>query len=88
MKQISSSDFAEPEGVVDSTDPTGLKKGETVEVWPIDSGFNHKDRGALVSLTGAEIVIQSKTVDGQTVRIHTPRHGFRLRGVEGKSSSL
>jgi hypothetical protein len=87
MKQISSSDFAEAEGKVDGNDPTGLKKGQEVEVWPIDSGFSHKDKGKLVALSTDEIVIESKMQDGQTVRVHTPRHGFRLRAV-GSGSRL
>ena len=88
IKQISSSEFAEPEGEVEVQDPTGLKKGQLVEVWPIDSGFNHKDRGPLVSLSGGEIVIESKTQEGKVVRVHTPRHGFRVRGVERGGSRL
>ena len=83
VKQISSSDFAEKEGEVDENDPTSLKKGQEVEVWPIDSGFNYKDRGSLVALSTKEIVIESKTKDGEKVRVHTPRHGFRLRGIGG-----
>lgn len=88
LEQISKSEFAEPEGEVDSDDPTGLKKGQEIEVWPIDSGFSHKDKGKLVALSGAEIVIESKTENGQSVRVHTPRHGFRLRGVRNGGSNL
>ncbi|KAH8602164.1 glutathione s-transferase-related protein-like protein [Bisporella sp. PMI_857] len=89
LKKISASQFNESEVEVDSQDPTGLKKGEEVEVWPIDSGFNHKDRGVLSGLTEKEIVIESKTKDGQVVRIHTPRHGFRVRRAgAGKSSKI
>jgi len=88
MKQISASGFAEAEGEVDSNDPTGLKKGQVVEVWPTDTGFNHKDKGSLVALSGSEIVIESKTQDGKVVRVHTPRHGFRLRSVEGAGSKI
>jgi len=88
MEQISASDFAESEGVVDSRDPTGLKKGEEIEVWPVDTGFNHKDKGPLVALSGNEIVIESKTKAGQCVRVHTPRHGFRLRSVAGAASKI
>lgn len=87
IAQISRSDYAEPEVSVDTNDPSGLRKGQDVEVWPIDSGFNHKDRGRLVGLTRSEIVIESKTRDGQPVRVHAPRHGFRVRGI-GKSSNL
>lgn len=84
VKQISSSDFAEKEGDVDANDPTGLRKGQEIEVWPIDSGFNHKDKGPLVALSANEIVIESKTSDGVRVRVHAPRHGFRLRGTAAK----
>ena len=67
MKQISASGFAEAEGEVDSNDPTGLKKGQVVEVWPTDTGFNHKDKGSLVALSGSEIVIESKTQDADSM---------------------
>lgn len=85
VAQISAAGYAEPEGSVDTDDPTGLKKGQEIEVWPIDSGFNNKDRGRLVALDGKEIVIESKTESGRAVRVHTPRHGFRLRSI-GRSS--
>jgi len=91
VNQISKSDYAEPESLVDASDPTGLKKGQEIEVWPSDSGFNHKDRGKLVGLSGKEIVIESKTQTGQIVRIHAPRHGFRVRGISSgvsKGSNL
>lgn len=88
LQQISASGFAEDEGTVDAGDPTGLQKGQEVEVWPVDTGFNHKDRGPLVALSGAEIVIESTTAEGQTVRVHTPRHGFRLRPVDGARSKI
>lgn len=81
LASISSSKFAESEGSVDEKDPTGLKKGQEIEVWPIDSGFSRKDRGKLVKLDGKEIVIDGKTKDGQHVRIHAPRHGFRVRSA-------
>ncbi|RDW61013.1 hypothetical protein BP6252_12396 [Coleophoma cylindrospora] len=79
--KINSSAFAEPEGSVDEDDPTGLKKDDLVEVWPIDSGFGYKDRGALAKLSGSEIVVRAETMEGTEVRIHTPRHGFRIRGI-------
>ena len=78
-------DFAEREGEVDGNDPTGLKKGDEVSVRPIDSGVNHEDQGRLVVLNGKEIVVESRTKNGKQVRIHTPRHGFRLRRVGGGS---
>lgn len=87
MKIVEDADFAEPQGEVDGNDPTGLKKGDDIEVWPIDSGFSRKDRGRLVRLDGSEIVVESKTENGKEVRIHAPRHGFRVRSV-GKGAKL
>jgi len=75
--------FPEPEGDVEVNDPSGLKKGDEIEVWPIDTGFNHRDKGRLVKLDGAEVVIEGKTVKGGAIRIHCPRHGFRVRKVAG-----
>lgn len=88
VNQISKSHYAESESSVDADDPTGLKKGQEVEVWPIDSGSNHRDKGQLVGLSGSEIVIESKTREGQSVRVHTPRHGFRIRGIGRGGSKL
>lgn len=81
MSKVVSSEFVEAEGSVDEDDPSGLKKGDLVEVWPIDSGFRNKDRGALVKLDGKEIVIRTETKEGKEVRMHAPRHGFRISGV-------
>jgi hypothetical protein len=80
--QISNDEFAESEGQVDANDPSGVKKGDVIEVWPIDSGFSRKDLGKLVALSIQEIVIESKTESGKTARVHTPRHGFRFKKVE------
>ena len=86
---IESSDFAEEIGDVDPNDPSGLKKGQNVEVWPIDTGFRNKEKGQLLALSVSEIVIESKTQNGQTVRVHAPRHGFRVRpSSQGQNSKL
>jgi hypothetical protein len=83
------SEFAEEIGGVDPNDPSGLKKGQNVEVWPIDTGFRNKDKGQLVALSVSEIVIETKTQDGKTVRVHAPRHGFRVRpSSQGQSAKL
>jgi len=81
-KLIEGAAFAEKEGDVEERDPSKLKKGTEVEVWPTDTGFSHKDRGKLVSLDREEIVIDGKTEGGVAVRIHTPRHGFRIRPAD------
>ncbi|RDL37606.1 uncharacterized protein BP5553_05039 [Venustampulla echinocandica] len=80
---VSRSEFAEAEALVDSSDPTGLKKGQEIRVWPTDSGFSHKDSGKLVGLDGKEIVIEKKNKSGKTVRVHAPRHGFRSDSIAG-----
>lgn len=68
-------------GGVDGGDPTGLKEGQEVEVWPIDSGFSHKDRGRLVTLTKDEVAIAVQTKEGKQVYVHAPRWGFRIAAV-------
>lgn len=58
----------------------GLKRGDNVVVYPLDSGSTHKDSGALLGLDGKEIVLETKTnIQGSPViRVHAPRHGFRI----------
>ena len=71
---------------VDATEPVvralGLKKGDEVEVWPTDSGSNHRDKGKLVGLNKSEVVWEN----GKGVKVHAPRKGFRVVKVaeEGK----
>ena len=81
--------FSEPDGTVDDNDPLGLKKGQDVESWPVDSGFKNRDRGRLITLTKQEVVlaVQSK-LGGKEVRIHHPRWNFRTRAVEGEGAKL
>lgn len=79
VKQILGAEFAEAEESVDQSDPLGLRKGEDVQVWPVDSGFKHRDQGRLVSLTSKEVVIaKTSNVGGKEIHIRTPRHGFRI----------
>ena len=82
MKYITQAEYSEPEGDVDANDPQGLKKGQDIESWPTDSGFKHRDRGHLVSLTPKEVVLASQSkVGGKEVRIHHPRWNFRIKAV-------
>lgn len=80
-EKIWGSEWAEGLRGVDERDPVGLSKGQEVIVHPTDSGVTHKDRGALVGLGGDEIVIEVKTEKG-TVRVHAPRHGFRVLAAQ------
>lgn len=84
LKLVQGMEFMEKEAAVEENDPLGLKKGDVVEVWPVDTGFNHKDRGPLLGLDGREVVVEGKTEEATTVRVHAPRHGFRVRHVESK----
>ena len=82
LELIAESDYAELEGEVDTGDPLGLKKGQEVEIWPTDSGVNHRDQGKLVSLNVNEVVISKWTKEGgEEVRVHFPRTNFRIRPV-------
>lgn len=58
----------------------GLRRGDNVVVFPLDSGSTHKDSGVLSSLDGKEVVFETKTdLQGSPViRVHAPRHGFRI----------
>ncbi|KAF1988774.1 hypothetical protein K402DRAFT_351203 [Aulographum hederae CBS 113979] len=72
-----------PEAKVDPTDPLGLKAGEEVLVWPIDTGASGRERGALVRLGPGEVVVRK----GNGVLVAFPRWGFRVvraGKVEGK----
>jgi glutathione S-transferase len=64
----------------------GLKKGATVMLWPTDSGSSHRDVGTILSLNGHEVVIETKGKNG-AVRLHAPRHGFRLRKYQPEEGS-
>jgi hypothetical protein len=55
----------------------GLQRDSMVEVWPVDSGSAHVDIGRLLGLDSLEIVFETDA----GVRVHAPRHGFRLRPV-------
>ena len=86
---ILNSDFAEPSGSVDANDALGLKAGTEVQLYPTDSGFTHRDQGQLVALTSSEVTVAvTSKVGGKEIRLHAPRAGFRVTGVEGSSSKL
>ncbi|KAM0254942.1 hypothetical protein ACHAQJ_006250 [Trichoderma viride] len=84
---VENSSWHEEEGNVDEGDPLvvaeGLKKGAMVSVSPTDTGRAHKDVGRLVSLDKDEVVIEVKTGKGESVRVHAPRHGYKVRRFDG-----
>ncbi|KAJ9645675.1 hypothetical protein H2199_002714 [Coniosporium tulheliwenetii] len=85
---INNAEFAEQAGRVDENDPLGLKPGAQVQVWPIDSGFSHKDQGQLVTLVPDEVTISKKTKEGKEIHLHAPRWGFRIVEATDGSSRL
>ena len=89
VSYVAQAEFSEPEGEVDGNDPLGLKKGQDVESWPVDSGLKHHDRGRLVSLTAKEVVLAAQSkIGGKEIRIHHPRWNFRTRAVSGQGAKL
>ncbi|KAK6538776.1 hypothetical protein TWF694_010344 [Orbilia ellipsospora] len=81
--------FAEAEGTVDEGEiigkALGLKKGDGVTVFPIDTGVNHKETGRLLSLNSKEMVVEVQGKKG-IVRVHAPRHGFTISKIAEKAS--
>ena len=86
VQRILNATFAEKELGVDSADPLGLQHGTEVEVFPIDSGSRHHDRGRLAGLTKDEVVL-SVQAQGTELRLHYPRTGFRIKAVTSGGSS-
>lgn len=88
VKYITGAEFAELDGIVDDDDPLGLNKGQDVESWPTDSGFNHRDRGQLFALTRQEVVLTTQAKVGhKDVHVHHPRTNFRIQAVSQSSGS-
>ncbi|KAI0472860.1 glutathione S-transferase [Xylariaceae sp. FL0804] len=85
---VAAAPYAEPEegAGVAASDPVvraeGLRKGVGVAVWPTDYGFTRRDRGTLVSVDAAESVIEAHGRFG-SVRVHAPRHGFKVVKDDG-----
>ncbi|KIW04673.1 uncharacterized protein PV09_04409 [Verruconis gallopava] len=79
VKYMQQARFVESVGEIAANDPLGLKPGEVVEVCPIETGFTHRDKGMLLTLTPNEVVVGKKmNVGGGEIRIHCPRWGFRI----------
>jgi hypothetical protein len=77
--------------VIEGDDPlvqaNGFRRGQLVQVWPIDSGSRHKTVGKLVGLTSQEITIE--TTEGEVaVRVHAPRKGFRVSAAAPDRANL
>jgi hypothetical protein len=86
VQRILNATFAEKEPSVDSADPLGLQHGMEVEVFPIDSGSRHHDRGRLVGLTKDEVVLNVQA-QGTELRLHYPRTDFRIKAATSGGGS-
>lgn len=85
---VTTSQFSDDSLGIEANDPSGLQEGLDVELYPTDSGgFTHQDRGRLVRLTRNEVAIavQSRQ-NGQEVRVHAPRRGFRIKPLHAEKS--
>jgi hypothetical protein len=81
--------YAEAEARFDEQDPSNLKQGQEVEIWPIDTGFRRRDRGLLVGINEEEIVLQLQPKPGeQELRLHFPRTNFRIKVAQAGESKL
>ena len=70
-------------------DPEGLKEGQEVIMYPIDTGYNTKEKGKLVGLTSHEAVVSSKSKQGgKDIRIHYPRWNFAIEPAGGHAGSF
>ena len=83
--------YNEAEGEVDKRDAgvqaDNLTKGRQVTVYPTDSGSSGKDVGNLVRMDSDQVVIETRA-GASTVRLHAPRHGFRVEPSSDRSSNL
>ena len=82
---ITGSAWNEDDAAVDPSDPVvqaeGLRAGDVVTVHPTDTGSSHREVGTLVSMTLTEVVIAVRAEDANrsAIRVHAPRHGFRVQ---------
>ncbi|KAL1899882.1 hypothetical protein Sste5346_002748 [Sporothrix stenoceras] len=73
---------------IDISDPVAqvasLTIGRRVVLWPTDTGKEHRDEGEIIRFEANEVAIKVKpSEDAPHVILHAPRHGFRVRPVEG-----
>lgn len=87
-QRVFNAKYADSDIGIDTKDPLGLNKGDLVQVWPTDSGFNHRDEGRLIGLSQDEIVISIQTEDTiAPIHLHCPRTGFRVVAVKTDGQS-
>lgn len=67
-------------------DPTGLKRGNEVDLYATDvlNGWQNRDTGELVGLRADRVSVRTNTKNGVDVRIHYPRINIRITKAESK----
>lgn len=82
IEYMQNAKFVESVGEVAANDPLKLKPGDEIEVYPLETGFTHRDRGTLLTLTPNEVVVGKKmNAGGGPIRVHYQRWGFRVRKI-------
>ncbi|KAF2717049.1 glutathione S-transferase [Polychaeton citri CBS 116435] len=77
ITRILASDFLALELAV-LKDPRSFVKGQEVEIYPNDTGSDHKDKGKLIGLDTKEIVLEKRAPSGEGVRMHFPRWNYSI----------
>lgn len=82
LKAVTSAEYHDKALEVDSEDfdvkALGLSKGDLITVGPTDFGLTKRDKGKLVGINKDEVVIETSTSSGGSIRAHAPRHSFRI----------
>lgn len=89
VKLIESASYFEPAQLtVDESDPTGLKKGDEIDLIALDSapstGISRRDVGTLGGLTVTSATIATKTKNNVEVRIHYQRANVLVAKAGGE----
>ncbi|KAH7149341.1 hypothetical protein B0J13DRAFT_303314 [Dactylonectria estremocensis] len=83
--------FNEDDTALDSKDAVvvaqGLRQGDHVRIWPIDTGSSGVDVGKLVGIDTQEVVYETGK-EADSVRVHAPRHGFRIKKLVDGGAKL
>lgn len=89
VSMVEKATFWQPDDlVVDATDPSGLRKGDKVDLIALDSapatGISRRDVGKLEGLTVTSATISTTTQNGVDARIHYQRANVRVASASDK----
>lgn len=80
-EKIATSAYSEAPGQVEHNQDN-LQQGQLVELWPTDTGSQHRTIGRLIGFNSEELTIE--TTGDMSVRVHAPRHGFKVTAYNEK----